>query len=98
MGHQALCVTNGNYNECHVGLIPCKMVTFSSVTTSYRNHRFIREIKAEEEAVMRQNCRHLLKRYQSDVNRHIEQFPKRTSRFSVPVSSDKQKFEVEVTY
>lgn len=47
---------------------------------------------------MQQNCRHLLKRYQSDVNQHIEQFPKRTSRIPVPVSLDKQKFEVELTF
>lgn len=37
-------------------------------------------------------------RYQSDVNQHIEQFPKRTSKISVSVLLDEQKFEVNVTF
>lgn len=59
---------------------------------------WVHQLIKEEDAVVQQNWRHPVKRYQSDVNQYIEQFPKRTSRISISVSLDKQKFEVKVTF
>lgn len=98
VGHQTLyTLKNGNFNECHVVLVPCKMIPFLlklQVTKPMGSSANQRRGGCNNAAELEASC----ERYQSDVNQHTEQIPKRTSRISVSVSLDKQKFEVNVTF